>query len=134
MIPCSWAASSASAICFAMGKASSSRNRPLCDPIRERRPLDEFEHQRRDAVRIFEAVDAADVRMVQRRQDLGLTLEARHAIGIVAEGRGQNLQRNVSTELRVLGAIDLPHAAGAEGGDNLVRVRGVCQKRGPRVA
>ena len=38
MIPCSCAASSASAICFAMDRASSTRNRPLRDSLGERRP------------------------------------------------------------------------------------------------
>ena len=55
MMPCSCAASSASAICFAIGSASSSRDRALRDPIRERRPLDQFHHQRGACRRIAPA-------------------------------------------------------------------------------
>ena len=50
MIPCSCAASSASAICFAIGSASSSGIGPARDPIAPGRALDELHHQRRDAV------------------------------------------------------------------------------------
>ena len=37
-----------------------------------------------------------DVRMIQRRQHFGFTLEARQAIGIVREGVGQHLDRDVA--------------------------------------
>ena len=83
MIPCSCAASSASAICLAIGKRLVERNRTLRNPVGERRPFDQFEHERADAVRFFQAVDRADVRMIQRREDLGFPLKARQAIGIV---------------------------------------------------
>ena len=46
MIPCSCAASSASAICFAMGSASSTGIGALRDAIRERRPFDQLHHER----------------------------------------------------------------------------------------
>ena len=82
MIPCSCAASSASAICFAIGSASSSGNRPLRDAVRERRPLDQLHHERGDAVRSFQAVDRRDVRMIQRREDFGFALEPGQALGI----------------------------------------------------
>ena len=45
MMPCSCAASSASAICFAMGNASSSRNRATRDALREIVALDQFHHE-----------------------------------------------------------------------------------------
>ena len=62
-----------------------------------------------------------DVRMVQRRQRLGFALEARQPLGVVGEGLGQDLDRDVATQLGVGRAIDLAHAAGAEGGDNFIR-------------
>ncbi len=73
MIPGSCAASSASAICFAIG---------------ERRPLDQLHHQRADAVRVFEAIDRSDMRMVQRGQDFRLPLEAGQAV-VVRSQRGR---------------------------------------------
>ena len=52
--------------------------------------------------------------------DLCFAREARQAIGIQTEGRGQDLQRDIATELGVSRAIDLTHAAGAERRADLV--------------
>ena len=59
------------------------RDRPVRDPIGERRAFDQLHHQRAHAVGVFEAVDVRDVRMVQRREHLRFALEAREALGIV---------------------------------------------------
>ena len=48
--------------------------------------LDQLHHQRA----IFDAVEGCDVGMIQRGQDLGLALEARHAAGIAGEGFRQS--------------------------------------------
>ena len=50
----------------------------------------------------------------------GLLLEAAQAIGVGGEGGRQDLDRDVAAEARVLGAVDLPHAARADGGEDLV--------------
>ena len=59
--------------------------------------------------------------MMQRRQDLRLALESGAALGIGRELRGQNLDGNVPLQPRLSRAIDLTHAAGANGGHDLVR-------------
>src|SRR5882672_12276037 len=59
--------------------------------------------------------------MVERGQHLRLALKACEAIGIERERLWDDLQRNVATELRIARAIDLAHAAGAEGGEDLIR-------------
>ncbi len=41
------------------------------------------------------------------------------ASGDVAEVRGQHLDRDLAVELQVAGPVDLAHAAGAEGRDDL---------------
>ena len=64
-MPCSCAASRASAICFAIGSASSIGIGPCRDTVGERRPLDQFHHERTDTVGLLQAVDLRDVRMVQ---------------------------------------------------------------------
>ena len=46
MIPCSCAASSASAICLAIGSASSSGMRAARDPLRQILTLDQLHHER----------------------------------------------------------------------------------------
>ena len=55
MIPCSCAASSASAICFAIGSASSSGIGAARDALDEIVALDEFHHERGAARRFLEA-------------------------------------------------------------------------------
>ena len=58
------------------------RNRALGDAIGERGSFDQFQHEGRLAILLLEAVDGRDVRVVQRRQDLGFPLESREACGI----------------------------------------------------
>ena len=75
MIPCSCAASSASAICFAIGNASSSGIGAARDALRQILAFDEFHHERGHAPAFFEAVDRGDVRMIQRREHFALRAE-----------------------------------------------------------
>jgi ribosomal protein S14 len=82
MIPRSCAYSSASAIGIAMGNGSSNGIGPLLDPIRERDTFNQLHHQGTNAIRFFEAIDRRNVRMIQRCEELGLALEARHAFGV----------------------------------------------------
>ena len=49
--------------------------------------------------------------VVQRCEDLCLTLKPRNAFGIVSEVVRENLDRDVASELRVAGAIHLAHPA-----------------------
>ena len=70
---------------------------------------------------VFEPVDGGNMRMVERGEDLRLALEADEAIAIEREHGRYDLQRDVATKFRVACAIHLTHAAGAEGGEDLVR-------------
>jgi hypothetical protein len=47
--------------------------------------------------------------MVQRREDLGLSLEAAHALFVPGERAMRDFDCDVSTELRVLSPIGLTH-------------------------
>ena len=58
--------------------------------------------------------------MIQRCQDLGFPLEAKHAFGIPQEGFGQDLEGNIALERGIVCAIDLAHAALAERGQDFV--------------
>jgi hypothetical protein len=69
----------------------------------------------------FETVDVGDVRMVQRGQGLGFALKPRDSLRVGGERLGQDLDRNGAIELRILRAVDLTHAAGAERRPDLVR-------------
>ena len=61
------------------------RQRPLRHAIGERLAFDQFQHQRVDAVAVFDAVNRGDVRMVQRGEQPGLALEAGETVGIGRE-------------------------------------------------
>ena len=84
------------------------------ESLGERRPFDEFEHERGDAGALLEAVDGSDVRMIERGERASLFLEAGEPVGILREEVWQDLDGDGTMQLRVVGAIDLAHAAGAE--------------------
>ena len=98
----------------------SERDRSVCQAVRQRRSLDQLEDERADRIRLLQAVDVADVRMGERGEHLCLALEAGKSFGIAGEGIRQNLQRHVTLEPRIAGAVDLAHAARAEQGGHLV--------------
>ena len=90
-MPFSWAASSAVGDLLRDRERLVERDRSAGDAIGERRPFDQLQHQRAHTSGLFEAVDGADVRMVQRREDLRLALEARQAVGSRANASGSIL-------------------------------------------
>ena len=90
------------------------------DPRAQILALHQLHHQRPAARRVLDAVDLGDVRMVQRRERPRLALEPHQPVGVGGERVGQDLERHVASELGVAGAIDLPHAAGAERRHDLV--------------
>jgi len=51
-------------------------------------------------------VDRRDVRVIERREQLRLALEACETIGIQRESRRQDFQRDVSIELRIARSVD----------------------------
>jgi hypothetical protein len=71
-------------------------------------------------LRFFEAVNDADIRVLERGQHLGFALKPRQAVGIRGEQIWQDLQRNVAIEPAVAGAIDLAHATRTDLGDNFI--------------
>ena len=95
-------------------------HRTARDALRQIVALDELHHQRAQAAALFESVDRRDLRMVQRREDLGFTGKSREAVGVVGDRVGQDFERDLATELRVARPIDLPHAAFADLGGDLV--------------
>ena len=108
MIPFSCAASSASAICVARASASSTGIGPSCDAPIQALAVHEFQHEKLLTVGFVQPVDRADVRMIERGQDLRFTTEAGDALGIVGEGVGKELQSDVAPELRVFARYTSP--------------------------
>jgi hypothetical protein len=69
---------------------------------------------------LLDAVDRGDARMVERGKHLRLALEAGDAFGIRSECFWKDLQCNVALKPHVTRPTDLAHAAGPNGGLNLV--------------
>ena len=97
----------------------------MSNPISERRPLDQLQHQSTGALAVLKAMYGSDVRMVQAGENLGFTLEPCEPIRISRKRLGQDLQRHLPVQLGVSGLIDLPHPAFTdEGGDVVVAESG----------
>jgi hypothetical protein len=58
--------------------------------------------------------------MVQGGEDLGLALEPGDPFGVEGEGVGQDLDRDLTIQLGIEGAIHLPHATLADEGGDLI--------------
>ncbi|MCX6545199.1 MAG: hypothetical protein NTV05_12425 [Acidobacteria bacterium] len=86
----------------------------------KRIPLHQFQHEVVEAVRLLEAVDRGDVRVVERRQRPRLAVDACQAAGVARELGRQRLDRDVAAELAVVGAVHLAHSAGADEGEEVV--------------
>src|SRR6516162_4727296 len=95
-------------------------NRPSRDPLVEVLAVDEFEHEELRAVGFIETVDRTNVRVIEGGEDVCFATEAGDTLGIAREARGQDLQRDVTSELDIFRAIHLPHAACTEGRDDFI--------------
>ena len=95
-------------------------DRSLCDAISQRWPLDQLQHQRTGALRLFKAMDLSDIRMVEACKNLRLSLEPSEAIRISGERLGQNLQRHLPVQLGIGGLIDLAHTPLADEGGHVI--------------
>ena len=69
---------------------------------------------------LFEAVNGGDVGMVEGRQQACLAFEARQAFGVGRKKFGQDLDGDVSSQVRITRAIHLAHPARTERRDDLV--------------
>jgi len=105
------------------------------EALREVLALDKLENQEPPPVVLLEAVDLGDVGVVEGGEEAGLALEASQALRVRREGPGKHLDRHLAAEGRVLGAVDLTHATGAEApadaivGERLADHRGACKAR-----
>lgn len=90
------------------------RQRAFLQAVGKGGALDQLEDEHERAVRGLDAVDLADMGMVQRGEHLGFAAQPRDPVGIGGEAGGEHLQRDAALEARVDGAVDLAHAALAE--------------------
>jgi len=93
-----------------------STGKPCC----QRLPRHQLEDQVVRALRLLEPVDRSNPRMVQRREDLRLSVESGEALFVLSEPLGKNLDGYVPPKLGVLCPIDLAHPAFAYELEDLV--------------
>ena len=108
------------------------RQRTARQPIRQRLSVHELEDEALRRAGGLEAVDGRDLRVIQRGEDLRLTLEAREAVGVLAERGRQDFQRDVATERHIARAIHLAHPAGAERRDDFIGAEASTRTQGHR--
>jgi len=89
-------------------------NRATRNTLRQVVALDQFHHERGDALALFESVDGGDIRMIQRGEDPGFASESRQSLRIARERLRQDLDRHITIELPVPRPIDLAHTAAPE--------------------
>ena len=76
-------------------------------PVSEGWPFHQFENECLCACCFLNAVDVADIRVVQGSKDLRLSLEPREPIRIAGKRLGQDLERDLPVQLGIGGLIDL---------------------------
>ncbi len=90
------------------------------DRLAERLAVDQLHGQKTDPVVFFDRVDGDDVGVIERREHLRLAFESRQPSGTAGLGSRQHLDRDPAVEAGIYAGVDLPHAAGADGADDLV--------------
>src|SRR6476646_10206336 len=82
--------------------------------------VDILEYQGYRVIRLFEAVDSGDVRMVERGKNLRFAPEAGHSFGVLRNGCRQDLDSGVAVQPRVARAVHLAHSAFTKRADHLI--------------
>ena len=90
------------------------RKRLAGDPIPQRPPLHQLHGDEGLPLVLVDVVDGADAGVVEGGGRVGLPLEAFERLRVAGEVRGQELEGDETTELRILGLVDDPHAAAAQ--------------------
>ena len=107
------------------------RQRTQGQTLGERGAFHEFEDEAADAVGLLQPVDRANLRMVQRRQDPRFAFEVRKPLRVCKEDVRDNLDCDISAQLRVVSAVNLAHPARADQSQDLVRTDLPADERRP---
>ena len=73
------------------------------------------------AVRLLDAVEVRDIRMIERGENFGLSLKAGKPFRVAGDVRWKQLQRDLPLQHGVGRSVDLAHPAGSEQGDDFIR-------------
>ncbi len=101
------------------------REGSLRNPLRQGGTLHQFQNQRSHIARFLEAVNGADVRVIERSQEFRFSLKPAHSLRIFDKLLGQDLQRDLPTQATVSGLVDRTHTAFPEFGRDLVVIDGL---------
>ena len=86
----------------------------------ERSPLDQLHRDERHGVCVLDREDRDDVGVIEGGNDAGFVPKAGKALGIGGDVGGEYLERGVAAKPRIVRAIDVAHASGTQGRQNLV--------------
>jgi hypothetical protein len=84
------------------------------DPVREGFSLEQLHRDEVLPLVLVDLVDRADPRVIERGRGPGLALETLERGRVLGHFRGQELERNVPAELRVLGLVHDAHPSAAQ--------------------
>ncbi len=104
----------------------------LGEPMRKILALDELHDQCGDRAGLFQPVDVGDVRVIERGKRLCFARKSRQTFGIGCKLLGQDLQRDIAIELRVVGPKHLPHSTCANLSDDFVDAEASASGEGQR--
>ena len=96
------------------------RQRSTFDTCGQRLTFEQFEHEVLGVVLSTDVVQAADVRVIERRDRLGLALEAGAELRVGRQLRREHLHRDLAVKARIAGLIHLAHASGPDEREDLV--------------
>ena len=89
--------------------------------VPQRVAVEQLRHHVRHAALGADIVHDEDVRMVQRGGRARFLLEALHAIGVGRDGRGEDLEGDLTIQPRIARAKHFAHPARANRAENFVR-------------
>ena len=91
------------------------RERATGEPFLKSLAMYELHHQVRDGTFCLQPVERRDARVIQRRENARLALETSKPLRVLPQRFVKDFDRDLAPKLRILGAVDLTHAPGADG-------------------
>jgi hypothetical protein len=110
--------------------AAAACNQPHLEPAGQRLALEVLHDEIRRAVLFADVVQRADVRVLELRDRARFTIEPLSELRIASKRGWKDFDGDDAIETRVAGLVDLTHAAGADGGLNLVRAEPHAGRKG----
>ena len=94
--------------------------RTVFQELRQRLAIHQLQDEKLPVVHLLEAVDGGDVGVVERCQQPRFALETGQAFRVLGIAGREDLDGDLPVQARIPGAVDLAHAPGPEGSDDLV--------------